>query len=139
MTRGIAPLINGYRAFDKKIKYHGLILNKVNGSRHENKLIASIEKYSDIKVLGSVWKNKDLSINEQHLGLQPNFIDNQAHKKVQTIKKVINASIDISKFTNSLNQIAYLRPFMLRRILAEDCPMRTLPGGRRHMRRFESS
>ena len=101
MTRGIAPLMNGYRAFDKKIKYHGLILNKVNGSRHENKLIASIEKYSDIKVLGSVWKNKDLSINEQHLGLQPNFIDNQAHKKIQAIKKVINASIDISKFTNS--------------------------------------
>ena len=51
-------------------------------------------------MLGSVWKNKDLSINEQHLGLQPNFIDNQAHKKIQAIKKVINASIDISKFTN---------------------------------------
>ena len=47
MTRGIAPLLNGYTAFDKKIRYHGLILNRVNGSRHEDKLIASIERYSD--------------------------------------------------------------------------------------------
>ena len=100
MTRGIAPLLNGYTAFDKKIRYHGLILNRVNGSRHEDKLIASIEKYSDIKILGSVWKDKTLNIDEQHLGLKPNFIDNKAYKKVQAIKKVINASVDIDKFTN---------------------------------------
>ncbi len=100
MTRGIAPLVNGYTSFDKKIKYHGLILNQVNGSRHEDKLIASVEKYSDIRVLGSIWKNKDLIIEEQHLGLKPYFLDSSAHRKIQTIKKVINTSVDVAKFSN---------------------------------------
>ena len=100
MTRGIAPLLNGYKNFDKKIQYHGVILNKVNGGRHEAKLIASIEKYCDIKVLGSVWKNKNLIIDEQHLGLQPSFLDNQAQEKIRAIKKVIKTSVDITKFTS---------------------------------------
>ncbi len=100
MTRGIAPLVNGYTSFDTKIKYHGLILNQVNGSRHEDKLIASIQKYSDIRILGSIWKNKDLIIEEQHLGLKPYFLESLAHKKIQAIKKVIRTSVDIVKFTN---------------------------------------
>ena len=100
MTRGIAPLLNGYTAFDKKIKYHGLILNRVSGSRHEDKLIASVEKYSDIEVLGSIWKNKDIIIDEQHLGLKPSFLNYQVQKKIKAIKKVIGTSIDIKKFTN---------------------------------------
>ena len=35
MTRGIAPLILGYQAFDKSIRIGGVILNRVGGSRHE--------------------------------------------------------------------------------------------------------
>ena len=43
MTRGIAPLILGYRAFDPDIRIAGVILNKVGGSRHEAKLRRIIE------------------------------------------------------------------------------------------------
>ena len=100
MTRGIAPLLNGYKSFDQNIKYHGLILNQVNGARHEDKLISSIRKYTSMRVLGSIWRNKNLIITEQHLGLQPNFLDASSHKKIQVIKKTINESVDISKFTS---------------------------------------
>ena len=65
MTRGIAPLLKGYREFDKKIKYHGIVLNKVNGSRHESKLVQTVENFSDIRVLGSIWK----SVSYTHLTL----------------------------------------------------------------------
>ena len=100
MTRGIAPLLNGYESFDQSIKYHGLILNQVNGARHEDKLISSIKKYTNMRVLGSIWRDKNLIITEQHLGLQPNFLDAFSHKKIQVIKKTINESVDISKFTS---------------------------------------
>ena len=40
MTRGIAPLILGYQAFDRRIRIGGVILNRLGGSRHEAKLRA---------------------------------------------------------------------------------------------------
>jgi cobyrinic acid a,c-diamide synthase len=43
MTRGIAPLILGYQAFEPGINIAGVILNQLGGSRHESKLRAVIE------------------------------------------------------------------------------------------------
>ena len=40
MTRGIAPLILGYQAFDRSVNIAGVILNQLGGSRHEAKLPA---------------------------------------------------------------------------------------------------
>jgi cobyrinic acid a,c-diamide synthase len=54
MTRGVAPLILGYQAFDKAIRIGGVVLNRVGGSRHEAKLRAVIEHYTDVPVLGAV-------------------------------------------------------------------------------------
>ena len=53
MTRGIAPLILGYQAFDRDIRIAGVILNRLGGSRHEAKLRAVIEHYTDVPVLGA--------------------------------------------------------------------------------------
>lgn len=71
MTRGIAPLLQGYQAFDPGIKWAGVILNRVGGSRHESKLRAVIERYTDIQVLGSLAEDVDLALTERHLGLVP--------------------------------------------------------------------
>ena len=53
MTRGIAPLILGYQAFDRNIRIAGVILNQLGGTRHEAKLRAVIEHYTDVPVLGA--------------------------------------------------------------------------------------
>ncbi len=52
MTRGIAPLILGYQAFDRDIRIAGVILNQLGGSRHEAKLRAVIEHYTDVPGAG---------------------------------------------------------------------------------------
>ncbi|MFZ1907936.1 MAG: AAA family ATPase, partial [Burkholderiales bacterium] len=46
MTRGIAPLILGYQAFDPSIRIAGVILNNLGGARHEQKLRAVIAHYT---------------------------------------------------------------------------------------------
>jgi cobyrinic acid a,c-diamide synthase len=71
MTRGVAPLILGYQAFDPSLRILGVILNKVGGQRHESKLRKVIEHYTDVKVLGSVQRDDALRIDERHLGLVP--------------------------------------------------------------------
>ena len=42
MTRGIAPLILGYQAFERDVRIAGVILNQLGGSRHEAKLRAEL-------------------------------------------------------------------------------------------------
>ena len=52
ITRGIAPLLTGYTAFDPAVGIAGVILNRVAGPRQETKLRAAVERYTALPVLG---------------------------------------------------------------------------------------
>jgi cobyrinic acid a,c-diamide synthase len=95
MTRGIAPLILGYQAFDPAIRIGGVILNKVGGPRHEEKLRAVIERYTDVKVLGAVRMDADLAIVERHLGLMPGNESEQAEMRVEAIAARVGEQVDL--------------------------------------------
>src|SRR4030067_447161 len=69
MTRGVAPLILGYQAFDRDIQIAGVILNQLGGARHERKLRAVIEHYTDVPVIGAVHHDDRLPDGERHLGV----------------------------------------------------------------------
>jgi cobyrinic acid a,c-diamide synthase len=99
ITRGIAPLLQGYVNFEKKCNIKGIILNKVSTERHESKLINSVENYTDLKILGSVRKNKDLVISERHLGLIPANEKKVVEKKINAISNIISESISKKEFS----------------------------------------
>jgi cobyrinic acid a,c-diamide synthase len=97
MTRGIAPLILGYQAFDKDIQIAGIILNKLGGSRHESKLREVIEHYTDVPVVGAIQYDERLSIIERHLGLMPSNESIAAAAKVKQIGDAIAEQVDLDK------------------------------------------
>jgi cobyrinic acid a,c-diamide synthase len=97
MTRGIAPLILGYQAFDKDIKIAGVILNNLGGTRHEGKLRTVIEHYTDVPVIGAIQHDKRLEIVERHLGLMPNNESGEAAQKIAGIAAVINSQVDLDR------------------------------------------
>jgi len=97
MTRGIAPLILGYQAFDKDINIAGIIINQLGGQRHESKLRAVIEKYTDVPVIGAVYQNTELTMVERHLGLIPSNEASDAHNKITKIGKVIADQVNLDK------------------------------------------
>ncbi len=104
MTRGIAPLILGYQAFEPHLSIIGVILNQVGGSRHEGKLRAAIDYYTNLPVLGAVQKDRQLSITERHLGLMPSNELAQAQLKIQHIAEKIAAQVDLPQLLNILSQ-----------------------------------
>ena len=103
MTRGIAPLILGYQAFDPDINIAGVILNQLGGSRHEAKLHSVIEHYTDVKVIGSVYKNPELSIEERHLGLMPSNEDDSADRKIQQIRDLVKQQVNLEQLIEVAN------------------------------------
>ena len=97
MTRGIAPLILGYQAFDRDVHIAGVILNQLGGSRHEAKLRAVIEHYTDVPVLGAVHHDDSLTIVERHLGLMPSNEATEADTKINAIAARVAAQVDIDR------------------------------------------
>lgn len=97
MTRGIAPLILGYQAFDREIRIAGVILNNLGGARHESKLRAVIEHYTDVPVIGAVHHDQRLEIVERHLGLMPSNEAEAAARRVSEIGEVVGAQVDLDR------------------------------------------
>jgi cobyrinic acid a,c-diamide synthase len=97
MFRGIAPLLKGYADFDKNLNIAGVILNQVGGSRHEAKLRASVEHYTDIPVLGAIHRNPDLSIEERHLGLIPSNEIENSRRLITACRDAVTNSVDVHR------------------------------------------
>ena len=98
MTRGIAPLLLGYQAFDSEIRIAGVILNQVGGSRHESKLVQVVEHYTDIPVLGSVQTDPRLQIVERHLGLIPSHEEQGSETLIARLAETVREHVDLDRF-----------------------------------------
>jgi cobyrinic acid a,c-diamide synthase len=110
MTRGIAPLILGYQAFDPRIRIVGVILNQLGGARHESKLRAVIEHYTDVPVLGAIAHDPRLSVVERHLGLMPNHELDDAAQRVRAMGELITAQVDLPEVLRLAASAAPLQP-----------------------------
>ncbi len=108
MTRGIAPLILGYQAFDKNIRIVGVILNQLGGSRHEAKLRAVIEHYTDVPVLGAIQHDERMAIAERHLGLIPSNEAQAAGARIDDIAARVAAQVDLDRLLAVARQAAPL-------------------------------
>jgi cobyrinic acid a,c-diamide synthase len=106
ITRGVAPLIQGYLGFDPKVNICGVILNKVGGARHESKLRAALERYTDADVLGSIGRDAAFRIPERHLGLIPaNEVTGfgAAETMVSRLAFAVSISVDLDRILEIAN------------------------------------
>jgi len=97
MTRGIAPLILGYQAFDPSIRIAGVILNNLGGARHEEKLRAVIAHYTGVDVIGAVPHDERIAIVERHLGLVPSNEAAASAGVVEAVRELIEQSVDLDR------------------------------------------
>ena len=95
MTRGIAPLILGYQAFDKDVAIKGVILNRLGGSRHESKLRNVIEHYTDVQVVGAIHNDSRFNIDERHLGLVPGHEDPFCRDKIKLLAQAVQEQVNL--------------------------------------------
>jgi cobyrinic acid a,c-diamide synthase len=110
MTRGIAPLVLGYQAFDRGIRIAGVVLNRVGGARHEAKLRAVIEHYTDVPVLGAVAEDARLAMAERHLGLPTCAERDGARAWVQEVGRIVAAQVDLARLRDVAASAATLEP-----------------------------
>jgi len=110
MTRGIAPVVLGYQSFGPELTIAGLILNQVGGERHEGKLRAAVEHYTDIPVLGAVGRHREMEISERHLGLVPSNEADEADAVINGIAAIVKEGVDLDKILASAAPATIAQP-----------------------------
>jgi cobyrinic acid a,c-diamide synthase len=111
--RGIAPLLIGYQVFDKAVNIAGVIANRTGGKRHETKLRAAVEAYTDIPFLGALENDASIGLSERHLGLIPGYEDLSAKRKVASIGAAIADSVDLDRLLQIAQQSTPVAPATL--------------------------
>jgi len=90
LTRSTAAIINGFKSFDPDVKIAGVILNKVSGSQHSEKLDVTMSTYcKDVKVVGKIKKDRENTLGQRHLGL--NTIVDEEHSGVSTLERLVDS------------------------------------------------
>ncbi len=69
MTRTAAALLHGLANFEPGVHMAGVILNRVGAERHCRAVIAAIEHYTDIPVLGAIPRLSPSPLAERAMGL----------------------------------------------------------------------
>ena len=89
LTRSTAAIINGFRMFDPDVKIAGVILNKVSGPQHSDKLDVTMSTYcQDVEVVGKIRKDRENTLGQRHLGL--NTIVDENRSGVETLERLVD-------------------------------------------------
>ena len=70
MSHSIAAIAHGYRSLDPRLKFAGVVLNRVGSDRHLELLSAALEPLN-IPILGVLRRQDEITIPDRHLGLIP--------------------------------------------------------------------
>ncbi|NJN57006.1 MAG: cobyrinate a,c-diamide synthase [Leptolyngbyaceae cyanobacterium SL_5_9] len=70
LSRSAAAIALGYRSFDPRLEFAGIVLNRVGSDRHLELLKAALEPL-DLPILGVFRRHDDIAIPDRHLGLVP--------------------------------------------------------------------
>ncbi|MCB1866765.1 MAG: cobyrinate a,c-diamide synthase [Chromatiales bacterium] len=106
MTRGIAPIVRGIAEFDPAVRVAGVILNRVGGPRHEGKLRAALETYTDLPVVGALARQSALAVDERHLGLIPSNESAIAREQIERLIAAVTDGVDL----DAIEQLADAAP-----------------------------
>jgi cobyrinic acid a,c-diamide synthase len=104
-TRTVAAIIMGCQRFDLDVKIVGVILNRVASPRQETLIRASIERYCDLPVVGSVRKLKGGLFPERHMGLVPYQERAQAERAIAWARTAVEDNLDLEAIWRLSQQV----------------------------------
>jgi cobyrinic acid a,c-diamide synthase len=97
MARGIAPLVQGYAAFDRETRIAGVILNKVGSERQSGKLRQALERYTDVPVLGAIGRDEGIVVRERHLGLTTPGETAESDAIIESAREAVAQGVDLTR------------------------------------------
>ncbi|HJH32144.1 MAG TPA: cobyrinate a,c-diamide synthase [Methanosarcinaceae archaeon] len=89
MSRSAAAIVKGFSEYDRQVNVAGVILNQVGSERHARLLRDAL---TDIPIIGTLPRNKDITVPSRHLGLH---MASEQEYDIKTLAGFIEANIDL--------------------------------------------
>ena len=109
-TRTVAALVLGCQAFDPRIRFAGVILNQIATPRHESIIRQSLEKYTELPVLGIMPRLKQDIFPMRHLGVTPHQEYAAAGEAVDRLAALAETHFDLDAIIARMREVLPLPP-----------------------------
>lgn len=96
MGESAAALIKGFKEYDTKLNFAGVILNKLGSEAHKLMINEALD-VQGTEVLGTVFRNVDMSMPERHLGLLPTTENEKENEVVKAIIENVGRNINLDR------------------------------------------
>lgn len=96
LSGSVAAIVHGYRSFDPRLHFAGVILNRVGSDRHLELLKNALEPLN-IPILGVLHRNQAITLPDRHLGLVPTAELPQLHCFFDQLADLASRSFDWQK------------------------------------------
>ena len=110
LARGVAPLVAGHTGFPGGERIQGIILNNVVSARQEGKILAALQHYCPVPVLGVLPRDRQIVIEERHLGLEPAGEKEGVQPLITAMGNVIAEHLDLEQILALARQAPPLEP-----------------------------
>lgn len=97
VTATAAAMVLGCRNLDPAVDIRGVILSRVNGSRHAAVVRQAIEECCRLPVLGTVPRLTDLPFTQRHLGLIPPEEHGHIRQALEKAGRIAEEYLDITE------------------------------------------
>jgi cobyrinic acid a,c-diamide synthase len=96
LSRSVAAVAQGYRSFDPRLKFAGLVLNRVGSDRHLTLLKTALQPLN-LPILGVLRRQDNITIPDRHLGLVPTAELSHLHDLIERLAELGQACFDWAK------------------------------------------
>ncbi len=95
-TRTMAAILSGLIAFEKDLRFAGVIINRAGSPRHEQAVRKAIETYTDVPVLGALPRLDANPLPERHMGLASTGVPGEeAQAALEGLAALVEKNCDI--------------------------------------------
>lgn len=107
-TRTVAAMVMGCQLFDPRIRFAGVILNQIATARHETVIRQSLEKYTNLPVLGIMPRLKRDVFPMRHLGVTPHQEYAAASEAVASLAELAERHFDLEAIIGRMRAVVPL-------------------------------
>lgn len=97
----IAAVVYGFLNFDKRLDVLGIVLNNVASLKHLKTIKEGMRQKINVPIIGVIFRDKDLVLNERHLGLIPVLKAGRSNvNRIVTVSRLISKNLCLKRLRN---------------------------------------
>ncbi len=110
MARSAAAMVQGYAQFDPDLRVAGVLFNRVKSQGHYRLLKEAVEAATEVKVVGYLRTDPELTLPERHLGLTT-AVEGGSQEHSERLGRALAETVDLDLVEELAKSAVEMEPF----------------------------